>query len=151
MYPAGINSFKANKGNITTICKICSKLTIMTPERRWWYCSGVFIVDFEQIHILFWYFHGWLWRSKCRLGKYLMHWLSLWSTLRRIKLLLLCEAWNLCFHIETYVSTSLKILVTFKYKSMWWEAHAFLILWRVNFYWIIWYFCRNKQINPKNI
>ena len=28
--------------------KICSKLTIKTPERRQWRRSGVFIVDFEH-------------------------------------------------------------------------------------------------------
>ena len=31
------------------MCKICSKLTIKTPERRHSRRSGVFIVNFEQI------------------------------------------------------------------------------------------------------
>ena len=30
-------------------CEICSKLTIKTPERRYWHRSGVFIVTFEHI------------------------------------------------------------------------------------------------------
>ena len=30
--------------------EICSKLTIKTPEWRHWCCSGVFIVDFEQVN-----------------------------------------------------------------------------------------------------
>ena len=44
---AGIYLFKVNNGNIITVCKICSKLTIKTER------SGVFIVNFEQIsHIV---------------------------------------------------------------------------------------------------
>ena len=35
------------------MCKICSKLTIETTERRQWRRSGVFIVNFEQIVHLF--------------------------------------------------------------------------------------------------
>ena len=31
--------------------EICSKLTIKTPEQRQWHRSGVFIIDFEHIHI----------------------------------------------------------------------------------------------------
>ena len=35
------------------MCKICSKLTIKTPERRHWRRCGVFIANFEQIlHIV---------------------------------------------------------------------------------------------------
>ena len=32
--PAGIHWLKLNNGNIRTMCEICSKLTIKTPERR---------------------------------------------------------------------------------------------------------------------
>ena len=32
-----------------TRCEICSKLTIKTPERRYWHRSDVFIVNFEHI------------------------------------------------------------------------------------------------------
>ena len=32
------------------MCKICSNLTIKTPERRYRRRSGVFIVNFEQIY-----------------------------------------------------------------------------------------------------
>ena len=42
----------SNKDTRTTplaLCEICSKLTIKTPERRHWRCSGVFIVNFEHI------------------------------------------------------------------------------------------------------
>ena len=35
------------------MCDISSKLTIKTPERRHWLCSGVFIVNFEHISHLF--------------------------------------------------------------------------------------------------
>ena len=45
----GISLLKVNNGKTKTICEICSKLTITTPECR----SGVFIVDFKQIsHIV---------------------------------------------------------------------------------------------------
>ena len=48
--------FKVNNRTTRTRCKICSKLTIKTPERRqWrqWRRSGIFIVNFEQIlHLL---------------------------------------------------------------------------------------------------
>ena len=48
-YPAGNYMFKVNNRNTRTRCKICSKLTIKTPERRQWRRSGVFIVNFEHI------------------------------------------------------------------------------------------------------
>ena len=41
--------FKVNNRNNKTRCKICSKLTIKTPERRQWRLSGVFIVNFKHI------------------------------------------------------------------------------------------------------
>ena len=51
--PAGIYLLKVNIRNTRTSCEICSKLTIKTPERRQWPCSGVLIVDFEHIsHLL---------------------------------------------------------------------------------------------------
>ena len=31
------------------MCEICSKLTIKTPERRYWRRPGVFIVNFEHL------------------------------------------------------------------------------------------------------
>ena len=45
--------FKVNNKNTRARSKICSKLTIKTPERRQWCRSGVFIVNFGQIlHLL---------------------------------------------------------------------------------------------------
>ena len=61
------------------------KVKEKTPKRRQWRRSGVFIVNFEQItpllHFtpLFWCFHCWLWRSKCRLGIILKPLLLLWT------------------------------------------------------------------------
>ena len=53
LYPASIYLFKVNNRNTRTMCEICSKLTIKTPERRRWRRSGIFIVNFEQIfHIV---------------------------------------------------------------------------------------------------
>ena len=45
---AGIQLFKVINRNTRTRCKVCSKLTIKTPERRQWHRSGVFIVNFEH-------------------------------------------------------------------------------------------------------
>ena len=50
--PVGIYLLKVKK-NTRTRCKICSKLTIKTPERRHISCSSVSIVNFEQV------FAGW--------------------------------------------------------------------------------------------
>ena len=33
-FPFDIYLFKVNNGNTSTMCEICSKLTIKTPERR---------------------------------------------------------------------------------------------------------------------
>ena len=47
MIPAGIYLFQAHNGNTRTMCEICLKLTIKTPEQRR-RRSGVFIVKCEQ-------------------------------------------------------------------------------------------------------
>ena len=47
--PAGIYLPKVKNRNTRTRCEVCSKLTIKTPERRYWRHSGVFIVNFEYI------------------------------------------------------------------------------------------------------
>ena len=47
-FPAGNYMFKVNNKNTRTRYKICSKLTIKTPERRQWRHSGVFSVNFEH-------------------------------------------------------------------------------------------------------
>ena len=49
MIPAGNYMFKVNNRNTRTRCEICSKLTIMSPERRYGRRYGVFIVNFEHI------------------------------------------------------------------------------------------------------
>ena len=59
--------FKVNNRNTRTRYEIYSKLTVKTPERRQWYCSGVFIVNFEHISHLNLVFLM-LTLSKCRLG-----------------------------------------------------------------------------------
>ena len=43
--------FKVNNRSTRTRCEICSKLTIKTPERRYFTpYSSVFIVNFEQVN-----------------------------------------------------------------------------------------------------
>ena len=51
--PACIYLLKVNNKNTKTRFRICSKLTIKTPERRQWHRSGVFIVELEEISHLF--------------------------------------------------------------------------------------------------
>ena len=46
--PPGNYMFKVNNINTRTKGEICSKLTIKTPERRHWRCSGLFIVNLEH-------------------------------------------------------------------------------------------------------
>ena len=45
----GIYLFKVSNGYIRSMCEICSKLAIKTPERHHRRHSGVFIVNFQQI------------------------------------------------------------------------------------------------------
>ena len=52
-YPTNIYLFKVNSKNFKKRRKICSKLTIKTPERRQWCRSGVFIINFKHISHLF--------------------------------------------------------------------------------------------------
>ena len=47
-FPAGIYLFKVNIKNTRIMCEICSELTIKTSQQCQ-YCSGIFIVNFEQI------------------------------------------------------------------------------------------------------
>ena len=47
--PVGIYMFKVNNRNTRIRCEICSKLTLKTQERCC-HCSGVFIVNFEQVN-----------------------------------------------------------------------------------------------------
>ena len=46
-YPASIYLLKVNNRNTRKRYKLCSKLTIKTPEQRHWHRSGVFFVNAE--------------------------------------------------------------------------------------------------------
>ena len=48
-YPAGNYMFKGNNKNTRTRCKICSELTIKTPDQSQWFRSAVFIGNFEHM------------------------------------------------------------------------------------------------------
>ena len=63
--------FKVNNRNTGTRCDICSKLTLKTPERRYWRRSGVFNVNFEHISHLVLVFLVLTLAGKCRLGQQL--------------------------------------------------------------------------------
>ena len=45
--------FKVNNRNGRAKCEVCSKLTITTPERRYWRRSGVLLLTLNIFHILF--------------------------------------------------------------------------------------------------
>ena len=47
-FPTGIYLFKVSNRNTITMCEICSKSAIKTPERR---RSGIFFVNFEHISL----------------------------------------------------------------------------------------------------
>ena len=66
--PSTKQAFTFSKLSIESLEKgyeICPKLTIKTPERRQWRCSGVIIANFEHISQFFIVF----WTNKCLLGK----------------------------------------------------------------------------------
>ena len=56
--------FKVDNRNTKTMCKICAKFTIMTPERHHWSRSYIFIVNFEQTSHIFLYFR---WSLRARI------------------------------------------------------------------------------------
>ena len=53
VHPANIYLLKVNNKGTRKRCKICSKLTIKTPQICQWLCSGVFVVNFEHISYIF--------------------------------------------------------------------------------------------------
>ena len=53
LFPAGNCIFKVNNRNTRTRREICLKLTIKTPERRYWRRSGVFVANFDHMSHLF--------------------------------------------------------------------------------------------------
>ena len=48
-FPVGIYLVIVSNKNSRTMCEICPKLTIKTPERHQWHGLGVFIFNFEYI------------------------------------------------------------------------------------------------------
>ena len=51
--PTGIYLFKVDYENARALCEICSKLTKKAPVQGQSRCTGVFIVNLEQIsHII---------------------------------------------------------------------------------------------------
>ena len=54
--PANITLVKVNNKTTSIRCEINSKLTINTPEKCQWRCSGVVIVNFEFISLFFYCF-----------------------------------------------------------------------------------------------
>ena len=81
-YPKDIHLFKVDNGNSRALCEICSKL----KKRHLNDVNDVVLVSLlltlnRLLHFtpLFWCFHCWLWRSKCRLGIILKPLLLLWT------------------------------------------------------------------------
>ena len=61
--------FKVDNGSARITWEIFSKLTIKRPERRQWHCSGVFIVNTEQISHIVLVFSLWFWTNKSWLSR----------------------------------------------------------------------------------
>ena len=53
LFQANFHLFKVNNRNTRKRCKICLKLTVKTPERCNWSCSGGLVDNFEYISQLF--------------------------------------------------------------------------------------------------
>ena len=58
---------QVNNGNSRTVCEICSKLTIKTPERHQ-RSSGVFIANLDKISRIVLVYPWLTWTSKCQLN-----------------------------------------------------------------------------------
>ena len=50
VYQADIYLFKISNQNARRRCKLGSKLTLKTPERRYWYRSDAFVVNFDETY-----------------------------------------------------------------------------------------------------
>ena len=121
--------------NIRTMREMCLKLTIKTPE---WCRPAVFIVNLEQFHTLFWYFHCWLWTSK-----FCLFHTFFWS--------FCCWLWtsNCRLRIELWFHRTLVILVEYKLSfikqfTQFSEAATRGVLWKKVFFEI----SQNSQENP---
>ena len=53
LFPANIYLFKFNNANFRKMCEISSKLTVKTPKRRQWRCSGVLMLTLNIFHNFF--------------------------------------------------------------------------------------------------
>ena len=67
-YPAGIDLYKINSGNIRMTCEIYSNLTIKIPKRRQWHGFGVCFVNFKQISHVVFMFPSLNWNEKMPAG-----------------------------------------------------------------------------------
>ena len=72
--PVGIFLFKVNNGNTSTMCKICSKLTIKKQNNFINVVLVSSLLTLNRFQTLFWWFQCWLWTSKHRLGTLQIHW-----------------------------------------------------------------------------
>ena len=68
IYATSIYLFKVSNGNIRTMCKICSKRTIKTLERRQSRLSDIFIINLEQISQIFLIFLLLTWKKQVSHG-----------------------------------------------------------------------------------
>ena len=63
---------QVNDANTRAMYESCSKLTIKTPEHRQNTVNDAVLVSLlltlSRFYSLSWYFHCWLWKSKCQLG-----------------------------------------------------------------------------------
>ena len=66
-FQVSIYLLKFNSGNIRAMCKICSKLTIKTPNDITDVVLVSLFLTLNRLHTLLWCFHCWLWTNESRL------------------------------------------------------------------------------------
>ena len=130
----GISLFNANNESIKTMCEICSKSTIKTPEQRRWRRSCIFTVNFEQILHIFLVSPLLSWTRKCRLEGKNINWRA--SDIKKTILLLIITyqsanfegqgSWN-----ENVSKSKIKYLKSENFTD-WFYLKEMIFLWFVN-------------------
>ena len=160
--------FKVHDKSTRKRCEICLKLTIKTPERRYWRCSGVFIVNFEHISHLFLMFLLLIRTSKCWLYLDTFHavsmlhywYLKIWKrnntqynlsrSLPKL-FLFLKEFSSRCLHFMKESVLLLELKVYFCYCFQWgWAESSSETICRFNTYTIaLWRFAISRHFLPR--
>ena len=127
-YPAGHYLFRNNNGNIRTLCKICSNLTIKTREWHHWRLLGVFIIIFKQISNIVLLFHS-IWMYMFSISNMFLTYLHM----------LKC--------VQSHWHRSGVLLLFFnRFHSLFWSFHYWLI--HLFHYWTSKYWLGTTEVIP---